>query len=165
MQFQSIAAPAATKRSRKHLPWVALALCTVAAVAILALVSPANNQTALNQVEDEITNAAANMAINTASRKNGLLLKVRHINQPRIPNGLKDLKADLTIEGSNINFPLSEDKAPFIANKQMPAQTALEYDGTIIIPKTDDYTFYLLSDDGSVLYIDGNVVQQRWPAR
>ena len=158
MQFQSIAASAVNKKSRKHLPWIALALCTVAAVAVLALVAPSNNQTALSEVENEIANAAANMAINVASKKHGLLVKVKSITKAEIPAGLKDMKADLTVDAPNINFPNSPDKSPFIANKQIPSQTALEFSGSIIIPKTDDYTFYLRSDDGSILYIDGKVV-------
>jgi hypothetical protein len=51
MNFQSvdIVAPSAVSKSRKHLPWIALALCTLAAVAIFAViaVAPSDNQTEL----------------------------------------------------------------------------------------------------------------------
>jgi hypothetical protein len=51
MTFQSvdIVAPSAVSKSRKHLPWIALALCTLAAVAIFAVVAvaPSDNQTEL----------------------------------------------------------------------------------------------------------------------
>ncbi|MDC6364428.1 MULTISPECIES: PA14 domain-containing protein [Flavobacteriaceae] len=35
---------------------------------------------------------------------------------------------------------------------------AIQYNGYIKIPETDIYTFYLKSDDGSMLYIDGDLI-------
>jgi hypothetical protein len=158
MQFQSISSSAEGRRSRRHLAWISLALCTVAAVAIIALVAPSNDQTLLNEVEDEITNAATKMDLNVASKKHGLLLRVKSITTPQIPVGLRDQKPDLTMNIPDINFPNAQDKSPFIPNKQIPSKTALEFSGSIVIPKDDAYTFYLTSDDGSFLYIDGKVV-------
>jgi hypothetical protein len=47
MQLQSISPSAAGRMSRRHMAWIALALCAIAAVAIIALASPSNDETEL----------------------------------------------------------------------------------------------------------------------
>ncbi|HUM41616.1 MAG TPA: PA14 domain-containing protein [Fervidobacterium sp.] len=58
--------------------------------------------------------------------------------------------SDVDYAGSFPKFPL--------ALKSMLEWYGLVCDGTIKVPKASTYTFYLTSDDGSKLYIDGNLL-------
>jgi hypothetical protein len=50
-----------------------------------------------------------------------------------------------------------------IDGRKLPVNPArVTIHGTFIVPKTGVYKFYLGSDDGSKLYIDGNTVIINW---
>jgi hypothetical protein len=39
---------------------------------------------------------------------------------------------------------------------------SVEWSGTLLVPRTEEYVIYLMSDDGSRLYLDGKLVLDHW---
>jgi hypothetical protein len=60
---------------------------------------------------------------------------------------------------AQVTFVKSGQQASFsIEPKEVNDYFAFRFSGQIDLPTTGTYTFYLTSDDGSLLYIDGNLV-------
>ena len=87
-------------------------------------------------------------AIKVRNAKKGLAYSYYEGNFTSIPNF-----ADLTPIKSGKTLEFDPDKIG-----QRPDHYAIQYNGYIKVPKTGVYTFYLRSDDGSKLYLDGALV-------
>ena len=45
-----------------------------------------------------------------------------------------------------------------VPQRKQPDQFALRFTGNILVPRTGTYTFFISSDDGSRIYLDGRLL-------
>ncbi|ROR27510.1 glycosyl hydrolase family 2 [Mobilisporobacter senegalensis] len=79
--------------------------------------------------------------------------------------------ADLTLEEKtnektegNINYPLGNNNLATVLKEQagQSNHVGIRWSGKLVVPETGYYTFYTFTDDGSKLWIDGNVIIDYW---
>jgi hypothetical protein len=86
----------------------------------------------------------------------GRIYNLRH-NTPRLPDFSK-MKPVGTIYATSLNIPNQSFKVGFRGVTKRYEWFAIDYSGRFWAEKPGDYDFSLTSDDGSNLYIDGELV-------